>query len=342
VTHGALAGLFALWKGVLGIEPKDAFLAASEPSLAAFVLEALAPLAAGARAWIPSDRSAGDLSALARLARELKIDYLSLPEPAALSFCASFGAGPRKAIVSFGERGLGGEALDPTLAREILKNSGSMRLVFCYGKPEGGFLSLCEAAYPERLPETLGSPAPNRPAYVMDRSGRHLPSGYPGELCLVGGGVSPGYLGDPALTARLFFPDPASGQSPAPWGALRLFRTGDLCRRRPDGRFDRLGKAGRGGPSLPALERARLACPGVIYAKARESSQKPESGTGIEAYASLYPLPSPKDRERLSEAFRARLFRDLPPSHVPDRVAIGGAPPLDAWGRLGEEAFSGG
>ncbi|MEE1827988.1 amino acid adenylation domain-containing protein [Streptomyces sp. BE20] len=56
------------------------------------------------------------------------------------------------------------------------------------------------------------------------------------ELYLCGPGVARGYHGDPARTATRFLPDPAG-----PPGA-RMFRTGDLVRRRPDGALEFAGR----------------------------------------------------------------------------------------------------
>jgi amino acid adenylation domain-containing protein len=57
-----------------------------------------------------------------------------------------------------------------------------------------------------------------------------------GELCIGGAGLSPGYWRDPAKTAAAFVPHP---QRPGE----RIYRTGDLGRRRPDGLFELLGRA---------------------------------------------------------------------------------------------------
>jgi len=84
---------------------------------------------------------------------------------------------------------------------------------------------------------TVGRPVSNTQAYVLDRRGRPLPVGVPGELHLGGMGLARGYLGRPELTAEKFIPDPFSGEP-----GTRLYRTGDLARFLPDGRIDFLGR----------------------------------------------------------------------------------------------------
>ena len=65
-----------------------------------------------------------------------------------------------------------------------------------------------------------------------------MPLGVAGEILVGGAGVSRGYAGRPALTARRFVPDPFSGRPGA-----RLYRSGDLARRLPDGDLEYLGRA---------------------------------------------------------------------------------------------------
>ncbi|HEY2739430.1 MAG TPA: amino acid adenylation domain-containing protein, partial [Thermoanaerobaculia bacterium] len=82
----------------------------------------------------------------------------------------------------------------------------------------------------------LGRPLRGARTYILDRQFEPLPPGVPGELVIGGAGLARGYLGEPAMTAERFVPDPfsASGQ--------RLYRTGDLARQRPDGAFEFLGR----------------------------------------------------------------------------------------------------
>src|SRR5207302_9362942 len=50
-------------------------------------------------------------------------------------------------------------------------------------------------------------------------------------------GVARGYLNRPELTVEKFLPDPFRGVPGA-----KLYRTGDLCRRRPDGELEFIGR----------------------------------------------------------------------------------------------------
>ncbi|MCQ4206652.1 amino acid adenylation domain-containing protein [Streptomyces longispororuber] len=78
-------------------------------------------------------------------------------------------------------------------------------------------------------PPPIGLPLAGYRAYVVDERGDLAPEGVPGELYIGGTGVARGYLGRPGLTAEKFLPDPFG-----PPGS-RVYRTGDLAVRRPDG-----------------------------------------------------------------------------------------------------------
>ncbi|MCI0656561.1 MAG: amino acid adenylation domain-containing protein [Acidobacteria bacterium] len=84
----------------------------------------------------------------------------------------------------------------------------------------------------------LGRPLSNTRVYVTDGEMGLTPVGVIGELYIGGAGVGRGYLGRSDLTAERFVPDPYGGA-----GGERLYRSGDLVRRRSEGELEFIGRA---------------------------------------------------------------------------------------------------
>jgi amino acid adenylation domain-containing protein len=134
-----------------------------------------------------------------------------------------------------------GEALreaDVGLARRAFGDS--VKLVNQYGPTE---CSIIHTNYlvPATLPNSLqivpiGKPISNARAYVLDKFFHPVPVGAKGELFIGGIGVGRGYLNQPDLTAKWFFPDPF-------WPGGRMYRTGDIVQYRPDGTICFLGRS---------------------------------------------------------------------------------------------------
>ncbi|WP_405617072.1 amino acid adenylation domain-containing protein [Streptomyces sp. NBC_00076] len=83
----------------------------------------------------------------------------------------------------------------------------------------------------------IGRPLNDLSVYLLDRFGQLVPVGVAGEIHVGGPGVARGYLNRPELTAERFVPDPFG----PPGG--RLYRSGDLARRRADGSLEFLGRS---------------------------------------------------------------------------------------------------
>ena len=80
----------------------------------------------------------------------------------------------------------------------------------------------------------IGRPVANTQLYILDHYLQPVPVGVPGELHIGGVQVCRGYLHRPELTAEKFIPNP--------FGAGRLYKTGDLTRFRADGNIEYLGR----------------------------------------------------------------------------------------------------
>jgi crotonobetaine/carnitine-CoA ligase len=114
-----------------------------------------------------------------------------------------------------------------------------------YGMTESG---VDLAARPEDVDSvgsgTIGRPVPGKEARIVDRDGRPLPDGEPGELVLRGGVVLQGYWRRPRETAELL----RDG-----W-----LHTGDVAVREADGSFRLVGRlkdmVRRGGENVAAAE----------------------------------------------------------------------------------------
>ncbi|MBD2195449.1 MULTISPECIES: non-ribosomal peptide synthetase [Calothrix] len=86
----------------------------------------------------------------------------------------------------------------------------------------------------------IGQPIPDLHLYILDENLEPTPVGTPGEIYIGGAGVTRGYLHQPRLSAERFIPDPFAKTL-----GSRLYRSGDIGRRLPDGELEYLGRADR-------------------------------------------------------------------------------------------------
>ena len=104
-----------------------------------------------------------------------------------------------------------------------------------YGPTEAAVWSTvykCNPDQPGRV-VPVGQAIPNVQVHVLDPHLNPSPVGVPGELHVGGQGVARGYHSRPEDTNKNFIPDPFSQTAGA-----RLYKTGDLVRRLPDGNIE--------------------------------------------------------------------------------------------------------
>jgi amino acid adenylation domain-containing protein len=137
----------------------------------------------------------------------------------------------------------GGETLDLSMLEPWLDRHGDEfpHLVNMYGITETTVhvtyrrIRLADVA--RRRGSVIGVAIPDLGVYLLDERRRPVPPGALGEVAVGGAGVARGYLHRPALTAERMVPDPFD-----PAGG-RLYMTGDVARRLPDGDLEYRGRA---------------------------------------------------------------------------------------------------
>ncbi|HKV14908.1 MAG TPA: amino acid adenylation domain-containing protein, partial [Reyranella sp.] len=160
----------------------------------------------------------------------------------------------------------GGEALDVSMLRDWFHRFGDQRprLVNCYGITETTvhvtyrLLDRSDLGSPVTSP--IGQPIADLSLHLLDANLEPVPDNVPAEICVAGPGVAQGYLHVPDLTAARFVEHPFAGGP-----GRRLYRSGDLARRRPSGEIEYLGRL----DSQIKLRGHRIE-PGEIAARLRE------------------------------------------------------------------------
>ncbi|WGS87069.1 non-ribosomal peptide synthetase [Methylomonas sp. UP202] len=120
---------------------------------------------------------------------------------------------------------IGGEKAEAQKYRAWRQRNPNVAVINTYGPTETTVISLLHPIDPAQNPDQaipLGKPLANTQVYVLDSALKPVPIGVPGELHIAGAGVARGYLNQPALTAEKFIANP--------FGAGKLYKTGDLVR----------------------------------------------------------------------------------------------------------------
>jgi len=225
----------------------------------------------------------------------------------------------------------GGDVMAPASAEQFLALGGKA-LVNGYGPTEVTTFSHCHrmtAAEHVVAPVSIGAPIPGTSAYVLSDGFDAQPLGVEGELFIAGTGLAQGYLGNPALTAERFLPDPFANDG------SRMYRTGDLVTQEADGRLNYAGRIdtqvkirgfrvelGEIETCLRALAPLADACV-IHYRNAADASV---------LHAFVVPERSAPDVDgaRLLDQLRA----ELPDYMVPRRIDVLDALPLTINGKV--------
>jgi len=234
-VHAAIRSRLLWMQDAYALDATDRVLQKTPFSFDVSVWEFFWPLMTGATLVLArpgGHQDGGYLAALIRAANITTVHFVPsmlqafLREPA-VEACTCL----RRVICS-------GEALPRDLQERFFARSQA-ELHNLYGPTEAAvdvtWWACRRDADPRPVP--IGFPIANTQVYVLDRRLEPVPDGVAGELHIGGRNLARGYLARPELTADRFIPDPFSAVPGA-----RLYKTGDLARRRSDGAVDYLGR----------------------------------------------------------------------------------------------------
>lgn len=208
-----------------GISSEDIVLATTTLSFDISLLELIGPLAAGATVRMASREQVLDPVALSAALGQVSIAQATPTLWKVLIESGWSGSDSLKVLC-------GGEPLTLSLAEQLLDRAASAWNM--YGPTETTVWSSIGELSPGATSISLGAPIDNTVLHVLDPSARQVPLGVAGELWIGGAGVARGYAGRPDLTAERFAPDPFTGG--------RMYRTGDVVRRRSDASLEFVGR----------------------------------------------------------------------------------------------------
>ncbi|GLF99153.1 non-ribosomal peptide synthetase [Streptomyces yaizuensis] len=336
VPHTGIANLAAALADRLGITADSRVLQFASVSFDGALMEVLMALPAGATLVLPPHGPVVG-EALEEFLRDRRITH-SLLVPSVVAGLDPAG------LTDLAGLAVGGEASSGEL---VARWSAGRRLINAYGPTESTIVATMSEPLAGDATPPIGTPVPNTRVYVLDGALRPVPTGVAGDLYIAGLHLARGYHGRAGLTAERFVAHPYGGPGE------RLYRSGDMARRRPDGSLEYLGRADdqvkiRGFRiELGEIENVLSGHPGVERAVV---VARPTATGGHQLAA--YLVPTRKDgtgdaREageagqagELVAAVRAHAGERLPAHMVPPAFVVLDTLPVTANGKLDRAAL---
>ncbi|MGA9491148.1 MAG: amino acid adenylation domain-containing protein [Mycobacterium sp.] len=230
------------------------------------------------------------------------------------------------AVLALGGEALGGASW--SFIRAECRRTG-MTAFNCYGPTETTVEAVVAAVGDYDAP-SIGRPTTHTRGYVLDSELRPVAHGVAGELYLGGAQLARGYLGRAPETVQRFVADPfVTGE--------RMYRTGDVVRRQPDGSLHYVGRA-----DAQVKIRGHRVEPGEIavvlesHPAVRQASVAVHERHGVPRLTAFVAVSDSPSVSELRRMLAARLPRYM----VPQRIVIVDEIPLTVNGKLDEVALA--
>jgi amino acid adenylation domain-containing protein/non-ribosomal peptide synthase protein (TIGR01720 family) len=331
VTHRNVHRLLSSAAVDLSLTPTDVWAGFHSYAFDVSVWEIWGALSSGARLIVVPFWTSRDPQKMYDLVLENGVTVLSQTPSAFTQFETVDAGRPRALPVRYVI--LAGEAIQRHSLRRWTARHGwdSPALVNMYGITETTVHSSFRRVQPGDLDQAntnIGRSLSDTRIHILDERLRPCPIGVTGEIYVSGPALARGYVGNNALTASRFVPDPVSGHSGA-----RMYRSGDLARIRPDGELDYVGRADamvkvRGFRiELGEIEAILARCPGVC------ATAVSVRDTGDIPVIVAFVVPASEQGPPVT-AMRGWLSRHLPDYMIPARFEFLPVLPVTVSGKL--------
>ncbi|SPE63027.1 Dimodular nonribosomal peptide synthase [Streptomyces netropsis] len=340
VTHHNVARLFSATDHWFGFDEKDVWTLFHSYAFDFSVWELWGALLHGGRLVVVPHLVSRDPAAFLGLLADEGVTVLNQTPSAFYQLSAADRENPGKDLalryVVFGGEALELGRLDDWYDRHA---DDAPTLVNMYGITETtvhvSYIALDRASAAAGSSSTIGVNIPDLRVYVLDAYLQPVPPGVTGEMYVAGEGLARGYLGRHALTAERFVADPFAHLFDE--RGSRMYRSGDLARRRPDGTLEYFGRADHqvkirgfrielGEIEAVLAEHDDVADAAVIV---REDTPGDKRLVG-------YAVPA---RETTAALLREHTATELPVHMVPSAVVLLDRLPLTANGKLDRKAL---
>jgi amino acid adenylation domain-containing protein len=232
ITHANLCHLIRWHRDAFAVTPRDHASHLAGLGFDAAVWELWPNLSAGATVCLADET--------VRLSPQLMQEWI-IRERVTIAFVPTIYAGPLLAMEWPTTTPLrlmltGGDVLHHAPPAQL-----PFEVVNNYGPSECTVVATSTAVRPGS-PETppIGRPITGTTIYLLNEHGERVPDGTRGEIFIGGNGVGRGYRNLSDSTERSFLPDPFADSA-----GTRMYRTGDVGIRRPDGNIEFHGRRDR-------------------------------------------------------------------------------------------------
>ena len=237
ISHGTIMRFIEVARCAYACVPGDRVLQFCSLSFDTSVEEVYTTLSSGATLVLRTDEMLSSIAFFLKQCQQLGLTVLDLPTAFWHEMVAHLENTDHSLLAALRLVLLGGERVEPAkVARWQQWAPSHVQLVNTYGPTEATVISTLHTIAATPLPGPgysipLGKAIPNVRLAILDHTQQLAPPGIWGELAIGGANLARGYLGQPALTAEKFIPDPLGN-------GARLYRSGDFARLLADGMLE--------------------------------------------------------------------------------------------------------